>query len=363
MKALTTVLALLAAVGAAARVLPSGLCTLPFVPDIVSAEPWFALAAAISLLLSFVPVWREHRTLRLFVRILTVACIALQVTWQLPFFVPSARVSAATAAAEEASSAADGSNAGANAASTDGSSASSTASSTLRVMTCNVYKGAADAATIVELVRSEGIQVLALQETTIEFVEQMEAAGLNELLPYSMRSSSDGVYGNGVWSATPLADTASDDIGSSASAMPAGTISVQTANGTAQVRFVSVHTCSPVVGYWDLWKQSIDELSVVRERLAADSSVNYVLMGDFNATYDHAPFRDLLAEGSETALHDAARETGQGVISTWPANKVVPAFCAIDHVVSSENVVATSVTTATVPGADHLALIATLQVS
>lgn len=359
MKALTTVLALLAAVGAAARLLPSSLCTLPFVPDVVSAEPWFALGAVVSLLLSFVPVWHEHRTLRLFVRILTVSTIALQVSWQLPFFVPSARVSAATSTEDASSSAA-----GSNAADVDGSSSSTAASPTLRVMTCNVYKGAADAATVVELVRAQGIQVLALQETTTEFVEQMEAAGLNELLPYSMRSSSDGVYGNGVWSATPLADTASDDIGSSASAMPAGSITVELADGTTtQVRFVSVHTCSPVAGYWDLWKQSIDELSVVRERLAEDSSLNYVLMGDFNATYDHAPFRDLLAAGSGCELHDAARETGQGVISTWPANKVVPAFCAIDHVVSSESVVATSVTTATVPGADHLALIATLQVS
>ncbi len=336
-------LTVVSALGVIARLLPASVCALPFAANVVALTPWFAILAALSLVLTFVPGWRKQRAWRRFVCILALACLALEVTWQMPFFVPSARVTAAREA---------------NAGQTDASASS------LTVMTCNVYKGNADAVAIVALVRERGVQVLTLQETTAEFVEQLEAAGINELLPYSERSSSDGVYGNGVWSAYPLADGASDDIGSSASAMPAGTISLTQADGTtARLRFVSVHTCSPSAGYWDLWKRSIDELGVIHERLAADSATSYVLMGDFNASYDHAPFRELLGQGSATELYDAARESGQGLAFTWPANKGVPAFAAIDHVVTSEGVTATDVSVANIAGTDHLALIATLAVS
>ena len=192
----------------------------------------------------------------------------------------------------------------------------------IRVMTCNVYKGAASAQSIVNAVREQHVQVLALQETTVDFVEELEAAGIDELLPHSERSSSDGVYGNGVWSAHPLADVATDDIGSSASAMPAGTVSIEREDGSiARVRLVSVHTCSPGPGYWDLWRRSIEEIGVVRERVATDNGLGYVLLGDFNATYDHAPFREMLGEGEAggASLHDAAREAGQGIVATWPS--------------------------------------------
>ena len=196
-------------------------------------------------------------------------------------------------------------------------------------------------------------------------MSELKAAGIDELLPYSERSSSDGVYGNGVWSALPLSDAASDDIGSSASAMPAGTIEVTRPDGaTARLRIVSVHTCSPALGYWDLWEKSITEIGVARERLAEHDSLDYVLLGDFNATYYHAPFREMLGEGTAAdspRLHDAARECGAGITSTWPANLEIPAFCSIDHVVTSDRVIATEVSTAEVPGSDHLALIATLE--
>ncbi len=394
MRFLTLFLAVVGAMGACARLLPASLCALPYVPDVVALTPWFAVPALASLALTFVPARRRSRGLRLLARALAIACLALEVAWQAPFFVPSARVVAARetlvetdgtegnsgdgtsagAGTSKGSSSGDEPDAGASgaAAATGSEDAgksgapeadAAATTSALTVMTCNVYKGAADAEGLVGLVRERGVQVLALQETTAEFVERLEAAGIDELLPYSERSSSDGVYGNGVWSAYPLADGASDDIGSSASAMPAGTVALTLADGsTARVRFVSVHTCSPTAGYWGLWKKSIDEIGVVRERLAADASTSYVLMGDFNATYDHAPFRKLLGQGSDAELHDATRECGQGLVGTWPADKAVP-FAGIDHVVTSERVVATSVAAAKVEGTDHLALIATLALS
>ena len=128
----------------------------------------------------------------------------------------------------------------------------------------------ADAREIVDLVRSEHVEVLALQETTDAFVDDLNRAGIASYLPYAQVSSSDGVYGNGLWSASPLDDPSDDDVDSSASFMPGGTVSFN--GGATQVRFVSVHTTSPTNDYWQQWKRSLDELA----KLRFDTSRRYV---------------------------------------------------------------------------------------
>ena len=60
-------------------------------------------------------------------------------------------------------------------------------------MTFNVYKGQADPQAIVELVRDQRVEVLALQETTEDFVKKLNEAGIEHYLPYAQVSSSDGV--------------------------------------------------------------------------------------------------------------------------------------------------------------------------
>lgn len=155
--------------------------------------------------------------------------------------------------------------------------------------------------------------MLALQETTEDFVKKLNEAGIEHYLPYAQVSSSDGVFGNGLWSATPLADPADDDVNSSASFMPGGTVDM----GGQQIRFISVHTTAPVPGYWRQWKRSLDELGLMR----GHTDTRYLFMGDFNATYDHTPFRDFLGD----RFVDAARESGHGFTFSWPTN---PCRCA-----------------------------------
>nr|WP_240945095.1 endonuclease/exonuclease/phosphatase family protein [Bifidobacterium sp. DSM 109958] len=304
------------------------MAALPYLPVVVALSPWFAPVAALSLVLSLV----DRRWLS---SLVAVTCLATQVSWQLPFFEPSATLPAgATRSITTASP--------------------NPIDAYARVMTLNVYKGSADPASIVRLVNEERIEVLALQETTDGFVRALEAAGIGRYLPYSTVASSDGVYGNGLWSVTPLADPAHDEVGSSASAMPAGTVAFD--DGRAQVRFVSVHTTSPTRGYWSRWKRSLDELGAMRAR----GDVRYVFMGDFNATYDHAPFRDFLGD----RFSDAALRYGHGLMFTWPANRSgVPRFAAIDHVVVDRGVTAGRVEVRAVPGSDHAALLATIAVS
>lgn len=235
---------------------------------IVSATPWFVILAVLALILSVI-------SRRWIAMLMALACIGLQVWWQWPFFSASTKLPAAVDAAM-ASTRAD------------------TGDMIARVMTFNVYKGHADAKAIVDIVRDQRVEVLALQETTNDFIKKLDEAGIHSYLPYSQVSSSDGVYGNGIWSATELGRPVDDEVGSSASFMPGGTVTF--GGGKAQLRFVSVHTTAPIPGYWSRWKRSLDELASMRSREGS----RYVFMGDFNATTDHTPFRNILGTGSRT---------------------------------------------------------------
>ena len=288
---LAAIFALLALAGTAARALPADLQELPFVPIVVSATPWFMLLGLGALLLAIV-------SRRILAALIAAAAIACNGYWQYPFFystdpLPQAAQNAVAVASPN------------------------TSDTYARVMTFNVYKGQADPQAIVELVRDRRVEVLALQETTEDFVKKLNEAGIEHYLPYAQVSSSDGVFGNGLWSATPLADPTDDDVNSSASFMPGGTVDM----GGQQIRFVSVHTTAPVP--------------------------------------DHTPFRDFLGD----RFVDAARESGHGFTFSWPTNRAaVPMFAGIDHVVLDQGMKAGQCKVVKVEGSDHAALLATVAV-
>lgn len=322
---LTLLLAMTALICTAARALPSDIQAWSFIPIVVSATPWFTLLALLALLLAM-PLRRPLAAL------IAVAALGLNVYWQYPFFFPTNSLSQdaqnAVAAAE-----------------------AHTADAYARVMTFNVYKGQADAQSIVNLVRDQRVEVLALQETTDDFVKQLNEAGIEHYLPYAHVSSSDGVYGNGLWSAAPLKDVVDDEVNSSASFMPSGTVDM----GGNQIRFVSVHTTAPVTGYWGQWKRSLDELGLMRSHTDA----RYIFMGDFNATYDHTPFREFLGN----RFVDAAHQSGHGFTFSWPTNRIyLPTFAGIDHVVLDTGMTAGQCQIAKIAGSDHAALLATISV-
>lgn len=318
---------LVALLGTASRELPEELQSLPYVPAVVSLTPWFALLALLALVLSLV-------SRRWFAALLALACLGLQGWRQYPYFAASTNLDTAAVSAVSGNHA-------------------DTHDSYARVMTANVYKGRADAKAIVEAVRDQRVEVLALQETTKPFVRALKAAGINDYLPYSQISSSDGKYGNALFSATALDSPADDDVDSSASFMPGGTVSF--ADGKTPIRFVSVHTTSPKPGYWTKWRTSLDEVAAMRSH----KDTRYIFMGDFNATTDHTPFRNILG----SRFRDAAQSSGSGFVFTWPADRVgIPKFAGIDHIVLDQGITAGQVGTLSIPGSDHAALLATIAV-
>lgn len=324
--ALAALLAIVALLGCVARLLPEDMQTLPYVPYVIALSPWFALVALIAFVLACI-------SQRWFTAIVACACIALQVWWQLPYFRAGRPLSgAATSAVAQVKP------------STDDAYA--------RVMTCNVYKGQANARDIVDAVRDQRVEVLALQETTEPFLKELANAGIYDYLPYSTVGSADHYFGNALFSAAPLDSPTDAEFDSSASDMPAAAVAFD--GGRLAVRFVSVHTTSPSASTWDLWRRSLNEMDTLRSR----TDVRYVLMGDFNATTDHAAFRRLLGE----RFQDATMTSGHGIVFTWPSDKrPAPAAVGIDHIVTERDVRVGQIKTIRIPGADHDALLATLE--
>lgn len=314
------------------RMTPNGLDGKRYIPLIVAFVPWMAVLSAAILLISLIS---RRRVLA----VISVLCLVMQLVWHAGFLSP--RVSLSSAARTAVASAT---------ASVDDRYA--------RLMTLNTRNGQADAAQIVRTVREQHVEVLALQELNSSMISRLNEAGIRELLPYSVvasASSSDNGGVNGLWSAAPMSERTGDLIPIEASSIPAASIDF---DGTV-IRFGSVHPFSPRPSNQGLWDRGLGSISQLRE-----DDHTFVLMGDFNATWDHASFRYLLGG----RFVDAGENAGEWFHMTYPANKKlfgvipVPAAVEIDHIVHDRGVVVGDLDAVTVSGSDHNALLGTLEV-
>lgn len=314
------------------RMTPNGLDGKRYIPLIVAFVPWMAVLSAAILLISLIS---RRRVLA----VISVLCLVMQLVWHAGFLSP--RVSLSSAARMAVTSVT---------ASVDDRYA--------RLMTLNTRNGQADAAQIVRTVREQHVEVLALQELNSSMISRLNEAGIRELLPYSVvasASSSDNGGVNGLWSAAPMSERTGDLIPIEASSIPAASIDF---DGTV-IRFGSVHPFSPRPSNQGLWDRGLGSISQLRE-----DDHTFVLMGDFNATWDHASFRYLLGG----RFVDAGENAGEWFHMTYPANKrlfgwiPVPAAVEIDHIVHDRSVVVGDLDAVTVSGSDHNALLGTLEV-
>ncbi len=311
----------------AIRLLPASDASGRAVPELASFVPLALIPTIICLALS--ALWRR----RLLVIVCTLA-LAVNGYWHLGYFTGGARVS--TEAAQSVITSAD------------------TGDGAARIMTLNTMNGEASARQIVEVVREQHVEVLCLQELTDGMVSDLEAAGIDELLPYHVVS--DGATAisnggrNGIWTASAQDNISRNLLPIQTSSMPAASITV----GNATVRIVSVHPNSPVRGAQDLWDEGLSVIGSL-----SDYSHAYLIMGDFNSTWDHARFRELLG----TTFADAGEASGQGFHMTYPSNSIVPSLIEIDHIVYSKDsgIVVSSLETVTISGTDHQALLGTLE--
>ncbi|WP_169987117.1 endonuclease/exonuclease/phosphatase family protein [Microbispora sp. H10836] len=218
----------------------------------------------------------------------------------------------------------------------------------LRILTVNLFYGSGDAATVVDLVRGLEPDVLTTQELTPEAVGALDAAGLGRLLPYRHLEDGPGPSGSGIYARHPLtkapgfAPEGGHNMPRARLALPSG----------PPVEIVDVHTLAPLSnGDVAQWTAELAALP------AASPGVVRVLAGDFNASLDHSALRAVLGRG----YADAADATGDGLTTTWPANRRYPPLITIDHVMYDRRASAVRTGVHTVPGSDHRALFAELR--
>ena len=311
----------------ALRALPASLANGRIVPEVVSFVPLALIPTIICLAIALL----SRRRLLLVVCVLA---LAINGWWHAGYFAGRARVSSAAEYAVSTS------------ATTDDSYA--------RVMTVNTLNGAASAKQIVEVCRTEHVEVLCLQELTDGMVADLTAAGIDEILPYHVVSEGASAISNGgrngIWTATPQDNVSRNLLPIETSSMPAADIVI----GSTTVRIVSVHPNSPVRGAEDLWDKGLSVIGSL-----SDYGHAYLIMGDFNSTWDHARFRTLLG----TRFADASQASGEGFHMTYPSNKIVPSLIEIDHIVYARDsgITVSSLKTVEIAGTDHKALIGTLE--
>lgn len=221
---------------------------------------------------------------------------------------------------------------------------------TLRVMAVNVYGGGGEAETVVELVRRHDIDLLAVLEFTQPTADALAAAGLERLLPYQELRTGWSVEGSAVYARYPLV-AAPELEPESRFAMPAVRVQVP---GAGPVEFLAVHSVPPVAGQIPAWHRELGSLPPATR----DGPVR-VLAGDFNATLDHSPLRDLIGSG----YTDAADATGRGLMGTWRRPRGLAALAPpvqIDRVLVDSRAAVDGFSVHQVPGSDHRAVVARL---
>jgi endonuclease/exonuclease/phosphatase family metal-dependent hydrolase len=217
----------------------------------------------------------------------------------------------------------------------------------LRVLTANLYVGRADAEVVVALVRQVDADVLFLQELTADAVTRLKQAGLEDLMPHTRLDLRGGSRGSGIYARFPLSD--GPRVASVQSAQPTALLELP---GGEAVELVCVHPSPPALIRQDVTTRWRAELEV----LPAPGELPRVLAGDFNATLDHAPFRDVLRLG----YVDAAQQAGNALTPTWglPGKR---ALLTLDHVLVNRSCAVLACSVHVMPGSDHRAIYAQIQ--
>ena len=235
---------------------------------------------------------------------------------------------------------------------------------TVRVLTLNSRGGSADPAALLAALRQHAVDVLAVQELTWDLVHRLDEAGLGGLLPHTHLDPRPDSPGTGLWARWPL--TPLPPVPGLAAAAPRAR--AEPVPGRPVV-LTSVHPLTPMRDRGYTWQRDLARLLPL-----AQSSEPQVVMGDFNASRDHQPFRDLLAAGFVDCADAAQHRTWPGF--TWPTSwdlysdrenqrfpdRRAPALMRLDHVlVSRAGAAVHAARPVRVTGTDHHAVLAVIE--
>ncbi len=296
----------------------------PAAPRLIEAISFTSaggVGAAVALCLT--PVVARGRRRRAVLGAAAALALALHAVWQAPLFV--------------------------------GSAPALDASCTLTVMTQNLEYGEVDSLT--ELVTSQRVDLLVVVEAH-SGTAGAARAGLAQLLPYAAGITA-GRWNNAVvLSRFPV-------LGTSMSLDERSTWARVDTPCLGPVDVVAIHPTPPYSG--GSWRRDYGLIhDFVEDRIGAGlaaGTTRAIVLGDLNATLDHAPLRHLLDLG----LRDAAEAANAGWMPTFPApgstrhwGMPVPPLVPIDRVLVGGDLAVGGIHTVQVTDSDHLGVVATI---
>ncbi|ADB34223.1 Endonuclease/exonuclease/phosphatase [Kribbella flavida DSM 17836] len=250
----------------------------------------------------------------------------------------------------------------------------------MTIMVANVLGGAADPAEVAHLIRAHRPDLVSLPEAQVEIRQKIQAElgglGYNG---YTVQANSavesatsvlvsatlgkvtfgaDTLDPGRVNAALPSAEPATGDPRPGRAGVVEQTTTrfghiVVTGGTLGDLRLIAYHGFPPLPPEVTTWKQDLD---VLRTWCAGD--VPTIVAGDFNATTDHADFRDALGRNCRSV----GPAVGEGLNGTWPADRPALFRTVIDHVVTGPGVEPSRLRTYHLQGSDHRAVIATVAV-
>jgi endonuclease/exonuclease/phosphatase (EEP) superfamily protein YafD len=210
----------------------------------------------------------------------------------------------------------------------------------LRVATANLLYGNRRSITLLRELRSIEADVLVLEEVTPEWWASIESSELRTAYPHRAVSARNDAFGIAILSRVPIVRSEMTDLEDVP--MIDATIAIE----GGHVRILGVHTLPPVdSAYAAVWRAQLARIA----RIAREDRGALIVMGDLNATRHAAGFAALEREG----LRDAHDARGRGLATTWPNGLRSLPPMHLDHVLSTDPLVAIAVREGVGAGSDH----------
>ena len=183
--------------------------------------------------------------------------------------------------------------------------------------------------------------VIVFSEYTPAHQAVLSAAPLADRYPYRVERNGDRPTGVAVWSRWPLSNSA-------LLATYHSSHDVIVSGPDGDLRLVAMHMATPFDDL-DGWRS---DLAIART-IGETTDEPTLLIGDLNSSHWHPDFRRVLDAG----FVDANAATGSGLSTSWPTNQLIPPFVRLDHALTTNGLVATSIVDVEVPGSDHRGLV------
>ena len=208
----------------------------------------------------------------------------------------------------------------------------------IRVGAANAYFGRADPIALAEQIAELELDVVCISEATPSLEADLARAGTAEMSAVS--AVREGAGGTLLLSRLPVREL--PEVAGSVFRMPRAAV---TAPG-GEVTVTCAHPVPPVRIDIPLWTRELTSVADV----AAATDGPQIVMGDFNATWDHRLLRQIADRGG---LRHVANTAGAGLAPTWPmrGGPLPFPFVAIDHILTDLEIHDSGALE--IPGTDH----------